>query len=533
MEGVLMTDDPITCPNCSLLGEMRVRGEEGEVECPGCAWEFQVEAEGDVLDDGGLDAEGPFGMDAEEAEPEADGWRQVECPHCVRRWPVEPGVDLLACPRCRHSIRVEDGEVLEPEEDLWEEYDPPDDEDCVEDQYPCPGCNAGAYGGGSYYVPLARGWLACEDCGWEFYDPVQYAQWVERMHERYGMWGRPLRDRVIVAADGTGDFPDLEAALAHTPDGGTLLIRPGVYAGPVRIPYRTITLQGEGPDNSNDLLSGMCVQGGTVVLRGITLRQPLVVEQAVVRAEGCYFEGEDGPAVSVVGHRCRVRLRDCRLSDSREEGLHVSGGAVVRLFGCRLEGNAAGGVRVDPGAWVRLQDCEICRNGGRGIEARPSSAVFLRRCTVAENAGPGVAVRGGRAVLSRSDIRGQQGCGVLLGPRARAVLLRCRIRDGRADGVRLKERARAFFQDCVCSGNESTGLVAGPGSRSALQRCELQGNGAFGGRLSATARASLRDCDSAANRRGGWDVQPGGLISVRSRRALSDPGDPALPAPPG
>ncbi len=526
-----MNDDPISCPNCSLRGDMLERGDEGEVECPVCGWEYQVEGDGVVLDDGGLDPDGPFGMDENEAEPDADGWRQVECTHCARRWPAEPGVDVLACPRCRHSIRVEDGEAVEPAEDLWEEYEPADDSDWVEGETPCPGCNAGAFEDGPYCVPLARGWLACEDCGWEFYDPVQYAEWVERMHERYGMWGRARRERVVVAADGSGDFPDLERALAHLADGGTLFIRPGVYAGPVRIPYRSVTLQGDGPVDSIDFLSGMCIQGGTVVLRGITLRQPLVVEQAVVRAEGCRFGGDDGPAVFVVGHRSRVRLRDCRLADAPDEGLHVAGGAVVRLFACRVENNAGGGVRVDNGSWIRLQDCDISRNGGSGIEARHGSGVFLRRCSIAENAGAGVAVRG-RAVLSACEIRGQHGCGVLLGRRARAVLRRCRVRDGRGDGMRMKRRARAVLHDCAWCGNAGSGLVVGAGVKLVLRRGRLEGNGEFGGRLAATARASLHECACAGNQRGNWDLGAGAVISVRSRvssAARDGSGPPALP----
>src|SRR5262249_13412641 len=94
-EGVTMdlTTLDVVCPACSqnftvppeeLATCHRPAGVEGpvEAECPTCGWEFSVDEDGEVLDDGGVEFDPLFAVN-DEGELDAEDLIVVRCPFCA------------------------------------------------------------------------------------------------------------------------------------------------------------------------------------------------------------------------------------------------------------------------------------------------------------------------------------------------------------------------------------------------------------------------------------------------------------------
>lgn len=90
---------------------------------------------------------------------------------------------------------------------------------------------------------------------------------------------------VVDAANGPGtNFTSLPAAVAAVPDGATLLVRPGAYAG-FALQGRGLTVLGDGA-----IIQGGISISGTLPTQGVTLRGlswSAVPQTAVIRLAGC------------------------------------------------------------------------------------------------------------------------------------------------------------------------------------------------------------------------------------------------------
>src|SRR5262249_1323357 len=166
------------------------------------------------------------------------------CPTCTRRFEVgETGV--TQCPGCRQRFPVEDSApsgqpgALGPE--WWNEDEHPYDE------FPCPACwNYGDMDSAGF-LALDYGWVLCQDCGWEFHSEELFRELVPWQREERRRREDTGERRLVVAADGSGDFKCLATAVERITDGGVILIRPGVYSAQVPLALRRLTLRGDGP----------------------------------------------------------------------------------------------------------------------------------------------------------------------------------------------------------------------------------------------------------------------------------------------
>jgi hypothetical protein len=485
-----------------------------------CDWEFAADEEGAVVDDGGLDPEGPFDVD-EEGELTCGDVCVVSCPRCTRQLEVG-GPDVVCCPGCGHRFEVPQVVPSEARPGLrtWEE-----DEDEYAEDYGllCPACHdLGDYDGPGF-LPLEDGWVACEVCGWQFHSAELFEDMLQVEREESAYCRQHGRVRCVAAADGSGEFKSVSAAVDHVCDGGLVLVRPGTYRDGVRAVSRRVTIQGDGPVEEIRLCGGPTVRGGRVTLRGVTLLRPLHLDNGTARLDQCVVRCEDGPGVEAVGGWARARLRGCQVTACRGAGVLVTGGASARVADSVLAGNAEGGVRVENESWARLRGCQVTGNGGAGVLVRPNNAAFLHRCVIADNAGPGVAVQGGRALLNRCRVLGQDRAGVLAGAGSRLLLSGCQVCDGRSHGLALGRRVRALTVRCVISGNEGAGARVGPQTCAVLRGCRIESN-ATGIRLAASATLAWRGSACRNNRGADLDASPGGRLRLLSPRAGDRPG---------
>src|SRR5262249_18935659 len=176
------------------------------------------------------------------------------------------------------------------------------------------------------FLALDHGWVLCQDCGREFHSEELFRELVPWQREERRRRKDTGQRRLVVAADGSGDFKCLASAVERITDGGVILIRPGVYSAQVPLALRRLTLRGDGPAEEIHLTGELEMVGSRLRLQGLALKRAVRV------------------------HRSRLRLVDCILRGAEQTGLEVTGArTAIRLRGCRIEQCGAFGVRATPG----------------------------------------------------------------------------------------------------------------------------------------------------------------------------------------
>jgi hypothetical protein len=112
-----LTTLDVVCPVCSQdfivsapdepATAQRLAGVDSlvEVECPGCGWEFSVDEDGELLDDGGAECDPLFAVN-EEGELDAEDLIVVKCPFCACVHETDEA-GVTRCPGCRRSLQID------------------------------------------------------------------------------------------------------------------------------------------------------------------------------------------------------------------------------------------------------------------------------------------------------------------------------------------------------------------------------------------------------------------------------------------
>ncbi len=219
--------------------------------------------------------------------------------------------------------------------------------------------------------------------------------------------------RLVVAADGSGDFKTVQQAVDHVPDNNTqrvvIQIKPGVYREQVRISAgkRYLTFRGDDPRRTTLTFRLSAQEAGNTRLAFSTL-----VNADDFRAENITFEnsfGTGSQAVALFVDADRAEFRNCRFL-GWQDTLFVNG-AHHSFKDCYIEGHVD---FIFGGASAVFENCTIHSKGAGYVTAH-------YRTSDDENTG---------FVFVRSRLTGQNtGQGVYLGrpwrPYARVVFIEC------------------------------------------------------------------------------------------------------------
>jgi pectinesterase len=205
----------------------------------------------------------------------------------------------------------------------------------------------------------------------------------------------PADLRVVVAADGTGDFPTVQRAVDHVLDrfpqpGGRVVleVRPGVYQERVKIPQDRPRLTLLGHDAATTIIrSSMGAKDA-----GGTFFSPIVeVNGAAFEADNLTFEntfGTGSQAVAVSVHSDRSVFRKCRFIGMQDTLYAAWGRQYYR--DCYIEGHVD---FIFGNAAAVFDDCQIHSRGAGFLTAHsrtqpdePTGYVF-RRCKLTGDAG--------------------------------------------------------------------------------------------------------------------------------------------------
>jgi PelA/Pel-15E family pectate lyase len=202
--------------------------------------------------------------------------------------------------------------------------------------------------------------------------------------------------RIVVAADGSGDFKTIQAAVDHVPDGNTqrvvIHIKPGVYQEQVRVSAskRFITLRGEDATKTVITYKLSAQQAGNTRLAFAVL-----VNASDFRAEHVTFEnsfGTGSQAVALFVDAERATFENCRFL-GWQDTLFVNGNR--HLFkDCYIEGHVD---FIFGTAAAVFENCTIHSKGAGYVTAHYRTGneentgfVFIRCRLTGQNTGNGV-----------------------------------------------------------------------------------------------------------------------------------------------
>jgi hypothetical protein len=434
----------IACPNCSqpcsvypptdaTLGRFDTLRGEKEIACPTCGWEFVINSEGVVADDGEAEPEAELVVDAEGnvGEPEADD-------DPFPSW--HGSASLNAEARGRHSWRDYAADPFEPDENE-------EDGESVHrvSAVICPNCRQ----------VFRDGWLGpihCPGCLWQFrVDTDRSEDDYEEGEDDFYDFANPQSPEaralrpLVVSPSGQDDFTSIREALARAEPGRRIRVRPGLYEEEIAV-NTPVEIVGAGPREQVIIVGrrGPCLtmQCSTAVVRGLTLRG--------------LDRGKDRKAAAV--ELDFGRIEDCAITSASPTCVRMRGGSLCH---CRIHDGESAGVVASAGS---IEDCEVLCNGGPGVCVDKEGSALIVRCHVHEGYAEGIVIAvGGQATLVECDVWANAKAGVVV-QGERTLLWKCRIHDGAAEGIRIPTEGVAFVEHCAIFANARAGLRVAGGS---------------------------------------------------------------------
>ena len=200
--------------------------------------------------------------------------------------------------------------------------------------------------------------------------------------------------RIVVAADGSGDFKTVQQAVDHVPDDNNqpvvIQIKRGVYQEQVRVTKRNLTFRGEDPTNTVLTYRLSALQSGNTRLAFSTL-----INANDFRAENLTFENSFGvgsQAVALFVDADRASFKNCRFL-GWQDTLFVNGSRHY-FKDCYIEGHVD---FIFGTASAVFEDCTIHSKGPGYVTAHYRTSndedtgfVFLRCRLTGDNTGNGV-----------------------------------------------------------------------------------------------------------------------------------------------
>lgn len=182
-----------------------------------------------------------------------------------------------------------------------------------------------------------------------------------------------------------------------------------------------------------------------------------------------------GDAAVLVHAGARPLLRDCRLHDTKTQGLRADerpGAVTAPPQRSAPEEDAAGAGQDDKR--IRLDKCEIFRTGLDGVLAGGTTDLRLRDCHIHDTGGAGLIAAGtGRVEVDGTRVVDVPGTGVAAVDSAEVTGRGATIARTGANGVHAADTCTVRLTDCEISATAYTALHFGGGARAELHSCTV------------------------------------------------------------
>ncbi|GAA5199761.1 right-handed parallel beta-helix repeat-containing protein [Rugosimonospora acidiphila] len=363
-----------------------------------------------------------------------------------------------------------------------------------------------------------------------------------------------------MAARGWGNHRTIGSALRAAADGGVVVVAPGVYQETLVVD-RDVTITAEATDGTVVLTSaegpGLHVRAGTVGVRGLTMRAPVLVsagalalqdcdisvgelaltgwavaditgcrihhcDDAAVRANGdsriqvtnCAVEDVEGSGIAMA-QSSQARLVTTTVSRVTAAGLHLSDSAASCVVDCEIAEAGECGVLVDDdaalvihssrlrdigGDAVRVTDCCARIDDGSstvdgGVDPRAVGGVTVVDTTITRAVGSGILATGAAQLsIDRSHVRDAGKAGIFATGTSTLSLAGCGIIGSASTGLVVQKSARLSATDTTIARTAANGLLAGEEASVNLTGCTIRESGFSAVHIGGQAKVDLHDC---------------------------------------
>lgn len=298
--------------------------------------------------------------------------------------------------------------------------------------------------------------------------------------------------RWIVDSSGASnaDTPYLAEAVANAKPDDLILLKPGTYAGHVKI-EKPLTIKADPPGQA--IVVGHDESALNVRMGRVTLEDLIIEQQPAARKQAALETRAPGSLVlkrlHIRGAYEGVRVISGRLEviqstfTSKGDGITLREGG-LRCAGCFFSGNnIALWVGRDARDPVELLDSRIMDTSYYSVYVSGAKNVLIERTEFRRNK-YGVYVSDGNLVMRRVTLS-----------------------EGGSSLLSINRTAVVQVEDSVITAAAYTGISATDESRLVLRRCRIQGNGSYGISLAKQSRLAAFSNDFSGNGRGAFEIR--------------------------
>jgi parallel beta-helix repeat protein len=294
---------------------------------------------------------------------------------------------------------------------------------------------------------------------------------------------------VHVAADGSGDYPSLEEALAAVPPESTILLDPGTYRLKHKLEIdKTISLRGAGMDQTivvgDDASYVIRFTGpGKFTLQGITFRYEGTPWARVVSVK-------DGD----------IDFSDCSFTggvyDDNENkggaGLFIKGNTSGKIADCRSEDNGLHGFALHDDSKLSLERNTCSNNSQSGIAYFYNSGGLAKENNCLNNGYHGISVKGqAQPTLESNTCSNNSQAGISYWENSGGLAKENSCLNNGYHGIDVREQAQPTLEGNTCQGNTYYGISFDENSRGVVRENQIMQNGRHGIRLKGDAAPTL------------------------------------------
>ncbi len=344
----------------------------------------------------------------------------------------------------------------------------------------------------------------------------------------------------VVHADGTGDFPTIQAAIDAASDTDVIELTDGTFRGPgnrdVDCLHKAITVRSQSGD------PGVCVldaegsagepHGG---FRLVGIRPPGATLAGITVAD-CWTDAPDGGSAIRCDSSSALTVVDCVISENHGSAIYGGNQSTLNLDRCQLRMNSSGfrgGAILCLSATLEADGCDFTVNTAPagGAVCSTYSSLNLTNCTfVGNTAGVSAAVdctdnsqlHATDCLFSWNEATDHNGI-VSLFLVSAGTLERCTFFGNNSrDFVLYSEKiSRTRLTSCTFSGNQADVCVVLAGSTEVVFENTIIAWNAPGPAVhSVVGAANLSCCDLYGNQGGDWTGDIAGQLGLRGNIAL-------------
>ena len=307
--------------------------------------------------------------------------------------------------------------------------------------------------------------------------------------------------RLIVNAQGGGDYRTIASAILDARPIDTIVVRPGTYLEALTID-RDLRIVGEGGHSKvivesapgasvftftkgSATLTGLAIRVvGTDPIDGEGITSGITVAGGTPLIEDCDLTSSAGSTVYIYGETSNPTLRNCTIRDGKQSGVYVYGRGQGTILNCLIYGNTHQGVHVRTGGNPVIRSCTIRDGKSSGVYVHEKGMGTIEKCVISGNTHPGVTIRTG----------------------GNPVIRDCAIRDGKASGVFVYEQGQGTIEKCVIAANANSGVQVRSGGNPVIRDCDIIDGKASGIFVYEQGQGTFTGNTLTGNALGAWDI---------------------------